>query len=80
MTSLPRIVLKLCQVSGWIEFLMKWTEPSANAVLTPPGWRLLAAYTSVSAGEVATQGGFGGRFSQKSGSDRTSGNRLLGVM
>ena len=28
----------ICQ--DWIESLMKWTEPSAKAMFTPPGWKL----------------------------------------
>lgn len=42
MTSPPWVVLRARQARMWIESLMKRTEPSARAALTPPGWRLRA--------------------------------------
>ena len=36
--TVTRRGLMLIQFHELIELLMKWTEPSANAVLTPPGW------------------------------------------
>ena len=40
MTS-PRLRLpRAHQVFGATVFLMKWTEPSAKATFTPPGWLL----------------------------------------
>ena len=39
LTTSPTLrVPRAHHVCGAIEFLMKWTEPSANAQLTPPGW------------------------------------------
>ena len=38
MTSPPARVMSAFQTSGLIAFLMKRTEPSANAALKPPGW------------------------------------------
>ena len=43
MTSPPLGVASAAQVPGLTVFLMNLTDPSANAVLTPPGWRELAA-------------------------------------
>ena len=38
MTSPPAIVPRARQVLPSMELLMKWTLPSANTALTPPGW------------------------------------------
>ena len=37
-TSPPATVPMARQARHWMAFLMKWTLPSANRVLTPPGW------------------------------------------
>src|SRR5262245_3395440 len=39
-TSPPAMVPRPYQVTGLTVFLQKWTLPSANRALTPPGWLL----------------------------------------
>ena len=43
-TSPPARVPAAAQVLGSIELLAKWTEPSPNRTLAPPGCRLRAAF------------------------------------
>ena len=38
-----------------IELLMKWTEPSANATLTPPGWKLIEENGGMLAGSQPSE-------------------------
>ncbi len=40
MISPPPALKSHSQTEGLIEFLMKWTDPSQNDALTPPGWAL----------------------------------------
>ena len=51
-TSPPARVAAAAQVPPSIEFFMKWTEPSPNRTLAPPGCQLRAAFQPIDSAKL----------------------------